>query len=155
MDPLSGEFGGPLAGLPSGPLSGYRIGRRDGQLAPVFASDMEDDTNKGRFGGLDGSWGQIQNWNPASIPDGAVGTGWTGDPYAERNPSDPIKLAGLRCEGFPSGCHSGGNFGANANYTVSGRNLCRECAVKMLGFENEPESEKIEVLRLYPLFGRK
>jgi RHS repeat-associated protein len=61
----------------------------------------------------------------------------------------------LRCQGFSGGCQSGGSFGTTAMYGVSGRNLCAACAVKILGIENEPASEKVIILRPFLLPGRK
>lgn len=55
---------------------------------------------------------------------------------------------GLRCEGFSAGCQSGGSYGTTATYNVFNRNLCMDCAVKMLGIQNEPSN--VKVLKLSP-----
>ena len=57
----------------------------------------------------------------------------------------------LPCEGV---CSEGGSYGTTAMYGVENRNLCRNCAVKRLGIEDEPEREKIRVLRPFLLPGR-
>jgi Phage portal protein len=43
-------------------------------------------------------------------------------------------------------CESGGSYGSTAMYHVLGRNVCRDCAVKMLGLDNEPAAVKTEEL---------
>lgn len=55
---------------------------------------------------------------------------------------------GLRCDGFSGGCQTSGSYGTTALYNVFGRNLCMDCAVKMLGIQNDSSSEK--VLKLSP-----
>jgi hypothetical protein len=57
----------------------------------------------------------------------------------------------LRCEGFAGGCQSGGSYGATAMYSVSGHALCMDCAVKVLGIQNEPSKEKVLTLSPYLL----
>ena len=57
----------------------------------------------------------------------------------------------LRCEGFAGGCQSGGSYGATAMYSVSGHALCMDCAVKMLGIQNESSKEKVLTLSPYIL----
>ncbi|PMS14586.1 hypothetical protein C0Z18_31140 [Trinickia dabaoshanensis] len=58
--------------------------------------------------------------------------------YAWQNPivlSDSSGQAAgdLRCEGFSGGgCQSGGSYGMTAIYCDSGRNVCLDCAAKLL-----------------------
>ena len=52
----------------------------------------------------------------------------------------------FQCEGFGAGCQSGGSYGTTAMYSISGRKLCMDCAVKMLGIQNEPASERVLTL---------
>ena len=49
--------------------------------------------------------------------------------------------AGLRCDGFPSGCQSGGSYGSSGMYNINGRVLCIDCAIKFFGLQGEPKSE--------------
>jgi hypothetical protein len=53
---------------------------------------------------------------------------------------------GLRCDGFPSGCQSGGTYGTSAMYHIDGRNLCTDCAVKYFCLQDEPTAEKVRIL---------
>jgi len=61
---------------------------------------------------------------------------------------------GLPCDGFSGGCQSGGSYGTNAMYRIRGRNLCRNCAVKMLGIEDEPSNEQILTLDPFSIQGK-
>jgi hypothetical protein len=91
---------------------------------------------------------------PRGNPDGGQWTtnGNIGSIIQADNPAAaPIRLAGLRCEGFSAGCQSGGSYGANAMYRIDGRNLCTDCAVKMLGVQNESAGEKILTLTPFSL----
>jgi hypothetical protein len=63
-------------------------------------------------------------------------------------PIQPLPV-GLECQGFPAGCQNGGNFGDNANYYAGRRDLCRDCAIRYLGLQDEPAIIKIETLRRY------
>jgi hypothetical protein len=63
-----------------------------------------------------------------------------------RRPPDNIRLAAagdLKCEGFSGGCQNGGDRGTTGMYGVTGRTVCTNCAVKMLGIENEPAAGKV------------
>ena len=94
---------------------------------------------------------------PAGNPDGGQ---WTSESTGSGNdlatPFDgghrpaaaPVQVAGLKCEGFAGGCQSGGSYGSSAMYNIYGRNLCWDCAVKILDVQNASSSEK--VLRLEP-----
>src|SRR5580693_3784927 len=52
----------------------------------------------------------------------------------------PVAAGDLACEGMRGGCDSGGDWGTTAAYRVEGRNLCVKCAVKQLGYQDEPGS---------------
>ncbi|MGA8078704.1 MAG: hypothetical protein WB868_15135, partial [Xanthobacteraceae bacterium] len=76
---------------------------------------------------------------------------------ADRSDVPDIQLAasgGLRCDGFSAGCQNGGSYGTTAMYNVFGRNLCMDCAVKVLGLENEPPSEKVLKLSPHLILGK-
>ena len=53
----------------------------------------------------------------------------------------------LSCQGFSGGCQSGGDWETTAVYSVSGRGLCANCAVKSLGIQDMPAGEKATILR--------
>jgi hypothetical protein len=145
MGPLSGQSTGVL-GDPDGPTAfSYLAGSGDRR----FGRSSENDN-----GLLEATIGREDQPKPSDRGNGTISPAVPRAGYGAPS-ADQTRLAGLLCQGFSSGCQNGGPYRGAANYTVSGRNLCRECAVKMLGYEDEPESEKIQILRLYPLFGRK
>jgi hypothetical protein len=100
-------------------------------------------------------------WTPE--PEGAGGSvddissfsngGGSADGASQSNiPNVQLAAGGdLRCEGFAGGCQSGGSYGATAMYSVSGHALCMDCAVKVLGIQNEPSKEKVLTLSPYLL----
>lgn len=55
-------------------------------------------------------------------------------------------IAGLRCDGFSSGCQLGGTFGTTGMFQIFGKNLCRACALKILGIESLPHDEQQKTL---------
>jgi len=60
----------------------------------------------------------------------------------------------LKCEGFSAGCQNRGSWGSTATYGISGRKLCYDCAVKILGIGDEPAGEKSIILKPFLLPGR-
>jgi hypothetical protein len=54
----------------------------------------------------------------------------------------------VRCQG-PT-CSQGGSFGTSGMYYISGRTLCRNCAVKFLGIQDLPATEQIKILQNFP-----
>lgn len=62
-----------------------------------------------------------------------------------------LAASGLKCDGFTAGCQNGGSWGTSAIYGIRGRNLCRACAVKMYGIEDEPAKEQTRILERYLL----
>jgi hypothetical protein len=52
------------------------------------------------------------------------------------------------------GCPSGGSYGTTGMYTIEGKILCFDCAVKATGTEGRPGAEKIETLKPYLLPGK-
>jgi hypothetical protein len=87
--------------------------------------------------------GQAKFYDPRQL---FVGPIQESDPDLTRH-SPLTQLAGFECQGFPAGCQSGGDRGANANYYGGGRDLCRKCAIKYLGIEDEPDVIQIPTLR--------
>lgn len=97
------------------------------------------------------TFSSLHKYNPdwedePRVPPGRPGAGeWTGS-------GGEFQIAGsgnLKCDGFSAGCQSGGTFGTAAMYHIFGRNLCRDCAVKMMGLENLPGSEQTKTLERY------
>jgi len=87
--------------------------------------------------------GQAQLYDPSQFFDGSL---------QESNPdltrrSPLTQLAGFECQGFPAGCQFGGDYGTTATHFGGGRDLCRKCAIRYLGIENEPNAIQIQVLR--------
>jgi RHS repeat-associated protein len=77
--------------------------------------------------------------------------------YVVGNPAastDPTGLGGLSCQGFPAGCQSGGSYGTSAMYCVGGKNLCRNCAVKILGIGGESQKEVLQILNNFRIGGK-
>jgi hypothetical protein len=62
-----------------------------------------------------------------------------------------VASGGLRCEGFPSGCQSGGSYGTSAMYHIDGKNFCNDCAVKYFSLQDEPAAEKIRILNPFTI----
>jgi hypothetical protein len=58
----------------------------------------------------------------------------------------------LKCTG--GYCRSGGTYGTTAMYIVNRKPVCRDCAVKLLGFENLPARERTDALKPYLNLGR-
>jgi hypothetical protein len=56
---------------------------------------------------------------------------------------DPVAAGDLRCQK----CASGGDYGTTGAYRIEDRILCQKCAVKHLGFGNEPSSTQPGLLR--------
>jgi hypothetical protein len=78
---------------------------------------------------------------PAGNPDGGE---WTSD-----GSDVQVAAAGdLPCEGD---CQSGGSYGTTGMFRMEGKILCRDCAVKRAGVQNEPASIQNETLQYYIL----
>jgi hypothetical protein len=77
-------------------------------------------------------------WSPQSFALGADGNADDGTD-AEQAP-EPISCQGPTCT-------MGGSYGTSGMYSVYGRNLCRNCAVKILGIENLPAAEQTSILQ--------
>jgi hypothetical protein len=70
---------------------------------------------------------------------------------ASATDADGTKVAAwgdLRCQAL---CASGGDAGTTATYKIGRTNMCRKCAVKMLGMENSPADELMDTLRRFEL----
>ncbi len=80
---------------------------------------------------------------PAGSPAGGQWTSEGGEGEVE------VAAGGTKCDGFAGGCRSGGSYGTSPLYTINGRNLCRDCAVKYLGLENLPAGAQTKTLEDY------
>jgi hypothetical protein len=63
-------------------------------------------------------------------------------------PGDTLLPEPIKCDG-PS-CTMGGSYGTSGMYSISGRNLCRNCAVKFLGIQDLPAAEQMMILQNFP-----
>jgi hypothetical protein len=61
--------------------------------------------------------------------------------------SSLVQPVNFECQGYPAGCQSGGDYGTNATHYAGGRDLCRKCAIRYLGLQDEPNIRQIENLR--------
>jgi HK97 family phage portal protein len=83
---------------------------------------------------------------PGGNPDGGQ---WTGDGGTGGSGTGEFQIAArgeLKCQGY---CQSGGSYGTAAMYRIQGLNVCRDCAVKMMGLEGLPGSEQTKELKRY------
>ena len=60
----------------------------------------------------------------------------------------PAAAGDLKCVG--GDCQSGGDQGMTGMYRIGRATLCRKCAVKKLGMENEPAEEIMKTLERFP-----
>jgi hypothetical protein len=95
----------------------------------------------------------LRKYNPdwedePRVPAGNPGGGqWTND--AGGGDFQIAASGDFKCQGFSGGCQSGGTYGTAAMYRIFGRNVCRDCAVKMMGLENETGAEQSRILERY------
>jgi hypothetical protein len=76
---------------------------------------------------------------PAANPGGGEWTsGGGGDGFQIASAGD------LKCHGFSGVCQSGGTYGTEAMYRIFGRNVCRDCAVKVWALKTSPEPNSRE-----------
>jgi hypothetical protein len=55
----------------------------------------------------------------------------------------------LKCVGYA--CANGGTYGTTGLYLVSSKTLCLDCAIKILGLEEEPPAERYAILKNFEL----
>jgi len=53
-----------------------------------------------------------------------------GGQWTDGGDGGDVRVAALKCDGFPAGFQNGGSYGSNALFNVFGRNLYWDCAVK-------------------------
>ena len=109
-----------------------------------------------RVGLPDGLLGRSDVESSGSSATGLLGFGLpsipSGNQPSWRNDGPDLAAAGdLQCQGFSAGCPNAGSWGTTATHRITGRNVCSDCAVKMLGIQTEPLKEKIETLRRFLL----
>lgn len=97
--------------------------------------------------GLERRYRPDQPRAPKGTPEGGqwiddlFGTG-----FVQAEP-ERIQVAGPRCDGFGGGCSMGGSFGTTGMFHISGKKLCRACALKILGIEGLSDKEQKDTLR--------
>jgi hypothetical protein len=71
------------------------------------------------------------------------------------NTTGVIQVAGGQpCQGFGAGCQMGGTYGTSALYSIGGRNVCRDCAVKILGIGGLSGAEQAIILAPFAIGGK-
>jgi hypothetical protein len=86
------------------------------------------------------------NRSAADRNDGSAG----GSADDANQSNKPIRVAaGLQCDGFPSGCQSGGSYGSSGMYNINGRVLCIDCAIKFFGLQDASQSERARTLNRF------
>jgi hypothetical protein len=122
---------------PKTDLPGFRVGQAED--VPGFALDPNG-LPSGALAITGG--GLYPTTYPAYDPTAPVGDGSPPAQAPRTAPSAvvPVAAGDLACEGMRGGCESGGDWGSTAAYRVEGRNLCVKCAVKRLGYQDEPSS---------------
>ena len=73
----------------------------------------------------------------------------SGTPDGGRWIDDVTRVAAARCDGFAAGCRNGGTFGSSGQFTIDGKKLCWDCAIKYLGIQDLSPSQKVIILRLF------
>lgn len=68
--------------------------------------------------------------------------------YVDGAPLEYVDPKGLdyKCEGV---CSQGGSYGTTPMFCVFGKNVCRECAVKLLGIGDETGAQQTRILKPY------
>jgi hypothetical protein len=115
------------------------------QNTPAWGGFTSEDSTGLSAGNVNPYRADANNSVPLNYPSGLfVGPG----PESGSSQGPPLtQPVGFECQGFPAGCQFGGDFGGNANHYAGGRDLCRKCAIRYLGIENEPPIIQIETLR--------
>jgi hypothetical protein len=125
-------------------VPGFRVAP-DGSTRQTSA-DVDTSTDRGL---APESW--LQPWstfngepttNLAFLGGGLAGMAGNLAP-SEPQDFDPVAAGDLACQK----CASGGDYGTTGAYQIGNRVFCQKCAVKHLGFENEPSSSQPESLR--------
>jgi hypothetical protein len=85
------------------------------------------------------------------ISNSSNGAGFSDNPVDSASQSNipNVRLAGaggLRCDGFASGCQSGGSYGTGGMYNINGRVLCIDCAIKFFGLQDDSASDRARTL---------
>jgi hypothetical protein len=95
-------------------------------------------------------WG----WHTSSPNSSSSNSEWKPAPtmLGGAEPNIDIAAAGdLKCLGI---CANGGDYGTTAAYRVGNTPLCRKCAVKRLGIEDEPGGEQNRTLKSFEIQGQ-
>jgi hypothetical protein len=138
--PIEANAGGEGAGAGTNALSAHVVQK--------YSPDQPR-ISGGNPGG--GRWTRDGTTNIADHANGPASDG--NDSSAEEQADDanqsnkPIHVAaGLQCDGFPSGCQSGGSYGSSGMYNINGRVLCIDCTIKFFGLQDSSQSERARTL---------
>jgi hypothetical protein len=135
MTYLNGKMIGPLSGEPNGYLGGHGASN-----SRAFAIIPGNGVAR-RF-----QYGQLADYPTHSAADNFERSDRRRrHRHIEEKPlNDLPQLAGeLRCEGVAGGCQRRrGTPGYPAMYSIGGRNLCTQCAIKYIGVEDLPGGEQ-------------
>ncbi len=95
-----------------------------------------------------GSFEKIEGRAPVGADIDAVGTRSMAQITSGSVNVIPVAAGDLKCVG--GDCQSGGDQGMTGMYRIGRATLCRKCAVKKLGMENEPAEEIVKTLERFP-----
>ncbi len=93
----------------------------------------------------------ILEWGWRTSAPNSSASDWTPAPtlLGGRDPNIDVAAAGdLKCQGA---CGQGGSYGTTGAYSVNGKPVCRNCAVKILKIENLPGAQQNELLKSHEL----
>lgn len=130
-------------------VPGFRVAP-DGS---ILQNSANIPSSRGPNLGVSDSW--LQPWQTAKPGPTSglafLGGGLAGMFDASTRPAlpdvEPVAAGDYKCQAYGGGRHSG----MTGAYQVEGRILCHKCAVKRLGFGNEPSSDLPTILQPYSL----
>jgi len=125
--------------FPTGPLARFRTEDPEPEV-PGFRRALEGQLRP------DPPTIGLSRWRPAANPT----LDFDPDPLGQSSSTpdfQPVAHGDRMCEA----CKGGRSSGMTGAYVVHGRTLCYKCAVKRLGFENEPSSDMLRVLAPFEL----
>jgi hypothetical protein len=131
--PIEANAGGPGTQLQAAPLSGKRL----------LIKDYDPDQPRVPAGNPDAG-----RWTSEGARDSADDASDSNDGASQSNiPNTQLAAAGgLRCDGFSSGCQSGGSYGSSGMYNIEGRVLCMDCAIKFFNLQDDSPKERARTL---------
>jgi hypothetical protein len=95
---------------------------------------------------------------PMPLPEDDYGVGGgLGYSVVDGSTPDLTRIAAegdIPCQGFSGGCQGGGTRKTTAMYSIGGRLVCHQCAVKLLGIGSEPGGDQVKILRPFLMGGK-